>query len=280
MEQIDQIVGLVRDVLGDDAVGAYLHGSAVFGGLKPHSDIDVLVVARRGTTPWEKRALIDRLLRISGPGDPSGRARPIELTIVVEVDVRPWRYPPRLDFLYGDWLRPEFEAGDLTPWTNPSPDLAPLIAMVLLGNRPLFGPPPAEVLDPVPEEDVARAVVAGIPGLLEDLDADTANVVLTFARIWTTVETGAIRSKDAAADWALARLPGEHRAVLARARAIYLGDEDDAWENLHPRVRPHVDHVIGEIERATAGGRASDTGAGPPGQPGRVPGRITPHSRD
>ena len=247
MEQIDQIVSVVRDVLGWDAVGAYVHGSAVLGGLQPHSDVDVLVVSRRGTTSDEKRVLIDRLLPISGRGDPSGRARSIDLTIVVESEVRPWRYPPQLDFQYGDWLRAAFEGGDLTPWTIPSLDLAPLITTVLLGNRPLFGPPPGEVLDPVPPGDLVRAVVAGIPGLLDDLDSDTANVVLTFARIWTTVATGVIRSKDAAADWALVRIPGEHRPVLARARAIYLGDAEDRWDDLLPGVRPHVECVLREI---------------------------------
>ena len=250
MPQIDRILALVRDVLGEDVIGAYLHGSAVLGGLRPHSDLDVLVVSRRQTTDAEKRALVDRLLRISGRGDPTGQARPIELTIVVESEIRPWRYPPRLDFQYGDWWRAEFERGELAPWTSPSPDLAPVITMVLNGNHPVFGPPPAAILDPVPREDVNRAIVEGIPGLLDDLGADTANVVLTFARIWTTLETGIIRSKDAAADWALARLPEEHRPVLARARAIYLGDEEERWDDLRPRVRPHVDHVLGEIERS------------------------------
>ena len=103
LEQIDRIVSLVRDVFGEDAVGAYLHGSAVLGGLRPDSDIDVLVVSRRATTPPpEKRMLIDRLLAISGSGDPSGNARSIELTVVVESDIRPWQYPPCLDFQYGD----------------------------------------------------------------------------------------------------------------------------------------------------------------------------------
>jgi streptomycin 3"-adenylyltransferase len=86
-------------------------------------------------------------------------------------------------------------------------------------------------------------------------------VVLTLARIWTTVATGIIRSKDAAADWALARLPEEHRPVLAHARATYLGEEDDSWEDRRLRVRPHVDHVILEIERLGAGDMSSDRGA-------------------
>jgi hypothetical protein len=78
-------------------------------------------------------------------------------------------------------------------------------------------------------------------------------VVLTFARIWTTVATGVIRSKDDAADWALARLPEEHRPVLARARANYLGEEPEYWDDLQPRVRPHVDWVLGAIARLSAG---------------------------
>jgi len=175
------------------------------------------------------------------------------MTIVVDSDIRPWRYPPRLDFLYGDWLRGEFERGSLSPWRTPNPDLALLITMVVLANTPLLGPPPAEVFDPVPHDDLIRAVVAGIPDLIDDLDSDTGNVVLTFARIWTTVATGVIRSKDAAADWALARLPEEHRPVLARARANYLGEEEERWDDLLPDVRPHVDHVIREIERLRAG---------------------------
>jgi hypothetical protein len=37
--------------------------------------------------------------------------------------------------------------------------------------------------------------------------------------------------------------------VLARARAIYLGNEEERWEDLEWHVRPHVDCVVAEIER-------------------------------
>jgi streptomycin 3"-adenylyltransferase len=249
LDQLDRIVDAVRAILGSNAVGAYLHGSLVQGGLKPHSDLDVLVVSQRATTEDEKRGLIARLLPMSGRGDPSGQARSIELTIVVQADVRPWRYPPPMDFIYGDWLRGQFEQGELTPFESPNPDLALVLTMVLRGNAPLFGPPPAELLDPVPREDLMAAIVAGIPGLLADLDDDTANVVLTFARIWLTLATGEIHPKDAAADWALDRLAEEHRPVLARARDVYLGTAQDRWDDLAASIRPHADAVLREIER-------------------------------
>lgn len=252
MDQTERVLAVVREELGDTVIGAYLHGSSVVGGLHPNSDIDVLVVTRRRSTLDEKRALIARLLPISGRGDVTGRSRPLELTVVVQSDVRPWRYPPRLDLQYGDWWRTEFERGELTPWVSPNPDLALLLEMVLQANHPLSGPPPAEVLDPIPLADVRRALADVIAALLDDLDGDEANVVLTFARIWTTLATGVIRSKDAAADWALPRLPFEHRAVLEHARAIYLGETAEEWGDLARCVRPHVDHVLGEIQSLQA----------------------------
>ena len=243
----------MRDVLGRDAVGAYLFGSAVLGGLQQESDLDVLVVSTRQTTRAEKQRLVDRLLAISGRTTPHGRWRRVELTIVVEPELKPWRYPPSFDFQYGDWLRAEFESGDVEPWpTTTNPDLASLITMVLLADRSVLGPRPAEILDPVPHDDLISAIVGDIEVLLGDLDEDTRNVILTLARIWSTVATGVIRSKDAAADWALVRLPEEHRAVLARARASYLGDEAERWDDLRPHVRPHADHVVAEIRRLTA----------------------------
>jgi streptomycin 3"-adenylyltransferase len=248
-DQLRRIARLVRQVLGADALGAYPFGSVVRGGLKPRSDLDVLVVARRPTTTAERRTLIARLLPISGRGMPSGKSRSVELTIVAQADMRPWRYPPRLDFLYGDWLRAQFEAGNLTPWESPNPDLALAITQVLQANHPLFGPPPAEILDPVPRADVRRAMIDGIPGLLVNLETDTANVLLTFARIWVTLVSDEIVPKDAAADWVLARIPDAHRTVLGRARGVYLGTAENRWDDA-AAVRAHVDHVLGEIERA------------------------------
>ncbi|GAB2617877.1 aminoglycoside adenylyltransferase family protein [Streptomyces capparidis] len=251
MTRPEDVVRLVRGVLGPRLLGAYLHGSAVLGGLRPHSDVDVFAVVRRHLTEAERRALVDGLLDVSGEGARLGPARPVELTVVVRDDVRPWRYPPRRAFQYGEWLREEYERG-LLPAPEPSPDLAPLITMVLRGNAALFGPPPARVLDPVPHRDLRRAIVAGVPELLAELEQDTRNVLLTLARVWTTLATGSIRSKDEAAAWALARLPAEHRPVLARARAVYLGEEEDRWADLLPRLRPHTDHVTGVIERLAA----------------------------
>jgi streptomycin 3"-adenylyltransferase len=267
--QIEAVLGVVRDVLHGDALGVWLHGSAVHGGLHHRSDVDLLVASARAMTRVERGALIRGLLRLSGRRAADGPARPLEVTVVVLADVRPWRYPPPLELQYGDWWRREFERGDDAPWISPNPDLAVVLTGVIHSGVPLLGPAPGELLDPVPRADLDRAMLDTIPGLLSDLEPDTANVVLTLARIWVTLDSGEIRPKDAAADWVLRRLPDEHRAVLERARAVYLGDADDRWDDLAARVGPHAEHVVREIRAAAAdvGARSADGRAAPDGGP-------------
>lgn len=247
-DQAGEVVAIVRQLLGDDVLGAYLHGSAVLGGLRPTSDCDVLVVVRRPTSAEERGAIIRGLFEISGERARRAPARPVELTVVVQSDVRPWRYPPRLDLQYGEWLRSEMEAGAIAD-PHPAPDLALLVTMVLAGGRPLLGPPPAELLDPVPPDDLRRAAVAGVPRLLEDLGGDTRNVLLTLARIWVTLATGAIVAKDAASDWALERLPADLRPALADARDSYREGHHGEWEGRIPEARATAAAMVAAIER-------------------------------
>jgi streptomycin 3"-adenylyltransferase len=247
--QLEAVVALVREVLGADVLGAWLAGSAVAGELRASSDLDVFVVNRRATTDSERRRLVDGLLVLSGRRAIAGPSRSIELTIAAQEDVRPWRYPPPMDFQYGDWWRAELERSDAWPWASPNPDLAILITSVLRESEPLLGPPAADLLDPVPAADLAHAMRDGIPGLLDDLDSDTRNVLLTLARIWFTLETGAIAPKDEAASWVMARLPERHRLVLARARAIYLGEAPETFAGLETAVGEAAGAIVAAVAR-------------------------------
>jgi predicted nucleotidyltransferase len=246
-DQADAVVRLLETVLPAGTVrAAYLYGSAVAGGLRPDSDLDLFAVVGRRLTDAERRALLDGLLPISGRATRPAAWRPVELTIVVHDEVRPWRYAPRVELQYGEWLREEARAGTLDP-TSASPDVAILVTMVREAGRPVLGPPAAVSLDPVPFSDVARAVLDELPPLLADLEHDTRNVLLTLVRMWSTLATGEIRSKDAAADWALPLVPDDHRRILVLARDAYIGTADDAWEGLMPPARAVADATVARI---------------------------------
>lgn len=240
---------LVTSVDQDAIVGIYLFGSAVDAGLRPDSDLDLFAVTQRALRADEKQRLVDGLLPISSRDSRPPEWRPLEVTAVTQSDVRPWRYPPRMDFLYGQWLRDDFLAGRIGP-ARPNPDLGVLITMVRQRGVALIGPPPEQVLDPVPRADLDRAMLDTIPSLMDDLEEDTRNVLLTLARIWTTRATGEIRSKDAAADWVIPHLSEEQRPMLARARDMYRDGAYGEWPDAEA-TRPLAEMLIDGIDRAT-----------------------------
>ena len=251
--QTERVLRLVREVLGREVLGAYEHGSAVLGGVQPTSDIDILVITGRLATLAEKRQLVEGLMAISAPFPPPGPERCLEVTMVAQPQVRPWRYPPSLDLQYGEWLRKRFEHGDdeaLQATINP--DLTTLLTMVLLGDQPLFGPPPRELLDPVPVEDCIRAMVSDIGSLMDEFEEDTRNILLTLARVWQTVVTGVIDRKDRAAEWAQQRLPPDYQQLMERARVMYLGWQPDEWADLASEARATADYMISHIRRQAA----------------------------
>ena len=116
-EQITQCVSLLKNVLGQDLLGVYLYGSSIVGGLQKYSDIDIFVVTGRSTTYEEKAKLVTNILQISGIYQKSSKP-PIEMMIVIKSEINPWHYPPKFDFQYGDWLRTEFESGNIEPWAT------------------------------------------------------------------------------------------------------------------------------------------------------------------
>ena len=246
------MVAAAVDVLGTSVLAAYLYGSAVAGGLRRRSDLDLLVLLGRAMTPDERRDLVGSVTPLSRLGQRPVAWRPLELTAVVLDEVRSWRYPPRREFQYGEWMRDELALGDAPTLPRLDPDLTVLFTTLRESGRPLLGPPPAELLHPVPADDLRRAVVDVLDDLLADLEGDERNVILTLARIWTTLATGAIRPKHEAADWVLERLPGEHRPVLEHARAIYLDQAPEEWGDLAGRIGPFVDHIVGKIRRVAA----------------------------
>lgn len=246
-QQIEQCLILLKSILDESLLGVYLYGSSIVGGLQKYSDIDIFVVSNRSTTKEEKTKIANQMLSISGIYLKETK-RPIEMTTVVKSEINPWKYPPTFDFQYGDWLRKDFEAGNIEPWPSKEmPDLAILITQVLLASETLFGQAPNVLLATVPYKDFITATVKELDNLMADLGPDTRNVLLTFARIWRTVETDTIASKPEAAAWVIDKLPTEYKSVMQRARAICLGEEQENWDDLRNLVQPCADFMVNKI---------------------------------
>ncbi|MFU0507246.1 aminoglycoside adenylyltransferase family protein [Pseudaminobacter sp. NGMCC 1.201702] len=242
--EASQALLIVQSCLGDSLLAVYLHGSAVAGGLRPGSDVDVLVVTNQPTTPKVRECLVAELRMISGrhPAEP-GAPRPLELIVFQHADLMASVYPVRSEFVYGEWLREAFEAG-VAPEPAADPEFTLLLAQARQEAKTLIGPDPAGLLPIILETDIRRAIGDALPMLLGRLEGDERNVLLTLVRMWRTLATGEFVSKDVAAEWAMIRLPAEPAAVIACAREAYLGRRTDDWQTQH-----EVRQVVGDLSR-------------------------------
>ncbi|MFH2019502.1 MAG: aminoglycoside adenylyltransferase family protein [bacterium] len=248
-QQITQCLKLLQEVLGDDLLGMYLYGSSLVGGLHHYSDLDMFVISNRSTTKEEKAKLAAKLLKISGINMVSKTHLPIEVTIVVKSEVNPWHYPPTFDFQYGDWMRKDFESGKIEPWESKEmPGLALIITQLLLANMVIYGPAAQDLLDQVPYSDFIKSMTTEMDSLVADLDWDTRNVLLTLARIWNSVTTDTICSKEDAADFAIELLPEQLMPVLLRAKQVLLGETPEHWDDLKIYVRSCADFMVKKID--------------------------------
>ncbi|WP_404457153.1 aminoglycoside nucleotidyltransferase ANT(9) [Oceanobacillus kapialis] len=246
-KQAMQALKIVEELLGSSIVGVYLFGSAVKGGLRINSDVDVLVVVNHRLSEVNRKNLTDRLMLISGKIGNKDSVRPLEVTFINHKDAIPWQYPPRNEFIYGEWLRDDFEKGQIQE-SSYDPDLAIVLAQARKNSVSLFGPPASDILAPVPITDIRRAIKESLPELIEGIKGDERNVILTLARMWQTVAVSEISPKDVAAEWAITRLLNEHAHLLEAARKAYRGEYVDKWEKVDSEVIELVNYMRNSIE--------------------------------
>lgn len=226
--QLSQAMEVIERHLASRLLAVHLYGSALDGGLKPYSDIDLLVTVAAEPDETARQALLHDLLEISAPSGQRRDLRALEVTVVVRKHIVPWRYPARRELQFGEWLRKDLLEGIVEP-AGIDADLAVLLTQARQHSIALTGSPAADCFDPVPESDIFRVLAESLKlwNTPADWAGDERNVVLTLARVWYSAATGKIVPKDAAADWVLERLPDEHQSTLSEARQAYLGHCDD-----------------------------------------------------
>lgn len=244
-EQLDSVLALLRRVL-PESIGVYLYGSAVLSRLRQESDLDLIIFKDSPLTPLCRKQLTTELLQLSGRLH--SNKRPVELCVVNCNDIVPWRFPPRFEYMYGEWLRDDMERG-YVPQPFADPDNAVLLWQARMHSLPLTEESPAidSLIPPIPFSEIRRAIREALPNILASLKADERNVLLTLSRMWYTVVTRGLTSKDNAALWAEARVPEPFVNLLAKARNAYLGNVVDDWTNLEAEVSGLCSYLAKQI---------------------------------
>ncbi len=211
--QLDRLVSLLRAICEERLVGIYLHGSLALGGFQPgRSDVDLLAIVSEPQPKARNRALRDVLLRVSK--DPA----PIEISLVAQSDLSPWRHPCGYEFHYSEDWRERAPSG-----RGLDPDLALHVALTRARGRVLFGAPIRDVLPDVPRHDVLDSIRQDVLASLPQIHAKPAYTVLNACRTLAWLADGAFRSKEEGGLWARTSLPPDLRPAVEVALDAYCG---------------------------------------------------------
>jgi len=173
--------------------------------------------------------------------------RPIEMTLVKKAMINPWQYPPRFDFQYGEWLRESFEKGITDLGRMMKCPILLLLRRKFIKKPNLMGWKTWTAVGACALPWFYESHAAWFKSTRYRSEARHTKCLLTYARIWSTLATNAIRSKPAAADWAMNHLPKKYQPVMKRAKSICIGIENEHWDDIETLIHPCADFMADKI---------------------------------
>ncbi len=246
MKQIHQVVLIADELFKMNIIGIYLYGSYVLGRIYQNSDLDILIIINEKIKNDVRKTLTRYLLNISGVIG-NYEKMPLEVTVVNLNDIISWQFPPKCEYMYGEWLREEIETGNI-PQPYYDPDLTILLWQARLHSIPLKGEYFEKVIPVIPNIEIEKAIMQSLPTLIANIKGDERNVLLTLSRMWFTLEKQDVCSKDVAAEWVISKLPDNLAPLMEMARQAYLGKTIDKWEGLEKSTVLLVNFMKEKIE--------------------------------
>lgn len=236
-----------REILGENLVGLYVHGSLAFGCFTwQNSDIDYLAVVKRPLTQTEKEAYIDALLQINRSAPPKG----IEMSVVLEEHCRRFVHPTPYELHFSNAHLARAEA-DLTAYCEAmrglDPDLAAHFTVTRAVGKVLYGAPVAEVFAPVPREAYLDSIRQDMENAAEDILQNPVYVILNLCRVLAAVKEGLVLSKASGGGWAMPRIVAADGALVRAALDAYNGDGDFPTEFLREALPDFVRRMLAQI---------------------------------
>ena len=215
---LQRLVPGVQEVLGRDFLGAYLQGSFAVGDFDRHSDVDFIIVILDELSSEQvvalqamHRSIFD--LACAWAQHLEGSYFPRD---VLRRPPEPTQQLWYLDNGSRELVRSEHCNTLVVRW------------QVREHGIVLAGPPPATLVDPVPESALRREIYAVIHDWGGEILADPEHynnrfyqgfIVLSYCRMLHSLYTGEVRSKRRGAEWAIANLDPAWAGLIDRSWA-------------------------------------------------------------
>jgi hypothetical protein len=236
---------LLADRLGHDLVAVWLGGSGALGGVAPgQSDVDLVAVCRAAPSEEAGRAVVAGLGRLAM----TWPLRGLEFVLYTRAALAAPGPRPGFGINLNVGPRMPYRLS-LDPASEPAHWFLLDLAILRDHGRPLAGPPPRDLIGPIPRRWVLEALSDSLAWHRANEPA-LQQAVLNACRGWRFTEEGIWSSKDDAGAWALART--DDPATVEAALAVRSGDRSATLDPA--RVDAFQRRIRERVRRALAQG--------------------------
>lgn len=235
-----------REIIGDNLVGIYLHGSAAMGCFnEKKSDID-LIAAVNASLPKEiKRRYMDMVVELNEYAPKKG----IELSIVRKDVCKPFVYPTPYEL--------HFSVAHLRWYkTNPTDyvermngldkDLAAHFTVIYHRGKCLYGKEIKSVFEKADKEFYFDSIWNDVENSVVDIQTDPTYIILNLCRVLAYKKDGLILSKLEGGEWGANNISEKYRGLIARALDDYTSDRIMEWDK--GGLREYAEYMTDRIK--------------------------------
>ena len=210
-----------KEILQDNLVGVYLHGSAVMGCFNPlKSDLDFIIVVEKPMSDDVKRTFMDMVIEYNEFAPAKG----IEMSIVLRKVCSPFVYPTPFELHFSTahtkWYK-DNPNDYICNMKGEDKDLAAHFMILTNRGKCIYGDPIDEVFSEVPSEDYMDSIMNDVCDAPNDIEEDTMYLILNLARVLAYKEEQLVLSKKEGGEWAIAHLPMEYHSLIEAALNEY-----------------------------------------------------------
>ena len=221
MDLINEFVNRSKDILKENLVGIYLHGSSVMGCFNPEkSDIDLIIVVDDKMSDITKKAYMDMVVKLNSYAPAKG----IEMSIVRKEVCDPFVYPTPFELHFSamhlKWYKDNPE-DYILKMNGTDKDLAAHFTIIGKRGKCLFGLPIEDVFAVVPKADYLDSIWNDIVEAPEEITGNTMYLTLNLARVLAFAKDGLVLSKKEGGEWGLKNVPEEYHSLIEDALSEY-----------------------------------------------------------
>lgn len=225
MKLVHQVAASYQNILGNNLVGVYVHGSLAFGCFRwDHSDIDLLVAVAAEPSLPQKEAMIQVLLDLTPSAPPKG----FEMSVLLAKDCRHFRHPLPFVLHFSNSYLAQCRQ-DLTAYCQAmhgaDPDLAAHLTVLHAAGFAVCGPAVSELFDDVPAKAYWDSLWYDTQDAAEHILQDPVYVILNLCRVLAYAKEGLILSKEQGGAWGVTHLAASHVPLVKKALAAYTQDQ-------------------------------------------------------